>query len=400
MISASGGYEPMDYRNTEMKLDQLVGYFNEEKINLSPVFQRGKVWTLPMRKELLKNIVRHRPIPAIFLYKDATGAKYTYNILDGKQRLESMIMFIGSANPNFAIKTWGKYIFGSEHRRNVGFPVDLKDGKGDQKFSDFDENIIRELREYTIPTIEIVLNDNTNLDEIINLFVDINQRGVKVTRLNIVRALRQKDPLLEEVYKMVAAKQQRMQDVYTKKKGTIYVNVLKRLNIITAVTDTSVQADRMWERLLELALFVRSGGRHRKPSEILKTFIKGGGADEYNALTKEERRTLKRAFAFLSRSYDSSDLGSTRLATDQTHFYIMATALLGSKLLDTFSQEELTKKLVRFSGSLGGFIPRQFGIQEADDAIQRYRDLSTEKTTDTSRRKERQQNFIKAVELL
>lgn len=58
----------MDYRNTETKLDQLVGYFNEEKINLSPIFQRGRVWTLPLRKELIKNIVRRRPIPAIFLY--------------------------------------------------------------------------------------------------------------------------------------------------------------------------------------------------------------------------------------------------------------------------------------------------------------------------------------------
>jgi len=266
----------MDYRNTEMKLDQLVGYFNEEKINLSPVFQRGRVWTLLMRKELLKNIVRHRPIPAIFLYKDAAGARYTYNILDGKQRLESLIMFIGSANPHFAIKTWHKYIFGREHKRNVGFAVDLKDGKGGQKFADFDENVIRELREYPIPTIEIALNDTTNLDEIINLFVDINQRGAKVTRLNIVRALRQKDPLLEDVYKMIAIKERKMQDVYTKKKGTIFVSVLKRLNIITSVTDTAVQADRMWERLLELALFARSGGKHRKPSEILKTFIKGG----------------------------------------------------------------------------------------------------------------------------
>src|SRR5271167_417124 len=94
-------WSPMDYRNTELKLDQLVSYFNEEKINLSPVFQRGRVWNLKMRRELVKNILRRRPIPAIFLYKDEAGSKYTYAILDGKQRLESIVMFIGSGNKEF-----------------------------------------------------------------------------------------------------------------------------------------------------------------------------------------------------------------------------------------------------------------------------------------------------------
>ena len=70
----------MDYRNSEMKLDQFVGYLNEEKINLSPVFQRGRVWTIGFRKKLIKNIVLRRPIPAIFLYKEEAGTRYSYNM--------------------------------------------------------------------------------------------------------------------------------------------------------------------------------------------------------------------------------------------------------------------------------------------------------------------------------
>jgi len=206
----------MDYRNPETKLDQLVSYFNEEKINLSPVFQRGRVWKLNMRKELIKNIVRHRPIPAIFLYKDEAGSKYSYNILDGKQRLESILMFIGGGNPELKITTWAKYIFGSEYRRNVGFSVDLKDGQGEKSFKEFDQSMIRDLREYPIPTIEIALNENTSLDEIISLFADINQYGARVTRLNIVRAMKRKDPLLEDIYKLIAVKQKRNQDVFTR----------------------------------------------------------------------------------------------------------------------------------------------------------------------------------------
>jgi hypothetical protein len=40
----------MDYKNTETKLETLVTYFNEERINLNPVFQRGSVWNLKMRR--------------------------------------------------------------------------------------------------------------------------------------------------------------------------------------------------------------------------------------------------------------------------------------------------------------------------------------------------------------
>lgn len=280
-------------------------------------------------------------------------------------------MFIGSGNKEFAINTWKTYIFGKEHRRNVGFPVDLKDGKGAKKFAQFDEQMIRELREYPIPTIEIALNENTNLDEIINLFVDINQYGAKVTRLNIVRALRQKDPLLEDIYKLIAEKQTRQQDVFTKKKRTSFVNVLKRLNIISGVADAAAQADRMWEKLLELALFIRSNGRHRKPSEILKTFIKSADTKQ-EKLSKEEKRKLTNTFTFLERAYRNSDIASGRLATDQTHFYIVASSLLSGDLLTAFTEDVLVRKLAKFARLVDGKDDPAYYTETIAQAIKRY----------------------------
>ena len=70
---------PMNYQNREMKLDQLVGYLNDGKINLSPVFQRGHVWTVPIRRKLIANIVLGRPIPAIFLYKELSSGRVSSN---------------------------------------------------------------------------------------------------------------------------------------------------------------------------------------------------------------------------------------------------------------------------------------------------------------------------------
>lgn len=140
----------MDYKNTETKLDTLVNYFNQERINLNPVFQRGRVWNLKTRQELMKNILRGRPIPAIFLYKDETGSAYTFNILDGKQRLESILMFIGSARSDLAINTWGNYIFDKEDRKRVGYAVPLGDGSKPKSVAELDEKAIRNLREYPI----------------------------------------------------------------------------------------------------------------------------------------------------------------------------------------------------------------------------------------------------------
>src|SRR5262249_21290123 len=115
----------MHYRNSEMRLDQLIGYFNDGKINLIPSFQRGHVWKLPTRQRLLENIVNGRPIPAIFLYKEAAGSMYTYNILDGKQRLESLILFVGGKRLDVQIKGLNKYFYHKGERDQANFPINI-----------------------------------------------------------------------------------------------------------------------------------------------------------------------------------------------------------------------------------------------------------------------------------
>lgn len=152
----------MNYKNSEMKIDQLVAYLNEEKINLSPAFQRGHVWKLSTRKKLVRNIVQGKPIPAVFLYKEAVGSKYSYNILDGKQRLESLILFIGNQRKDVAITNWGKYFFNPIIKGQINFPIESEEGR--KKFASLGDETVRDFREYSIPTIEISLDDNSSLE--------------------------------------------------------------------------------------------------------------------------------------------------------------------------------------------------------------------------------------------
>jgi uncharacterized protein with ParB-like and HNH nuclease domain len=133
----------MDYRNSQTKLETLVQYFNEGRINLIPIFQRPKVWQLKMRKELIKNIVSGRPIPAIFMYKDVAGSAFMFNILNGKQRLDSIVLFLAGEDKKskFGVKNWRDYILLPLYRKDANFSVDFGDGK-QRNFSDLDSATI------------------------------------------------------------------------------------------------------------------------------------------------------------------------------------------------------------------------------------------------------------------
>lgn len=154
----------------------------------------------------------------------------------------------------------------------------------------------------------------------------------------------------------------------------------------------------MWEKLFELALFVRSGGKHRKPSEILKTFIKAKDEKE-SKLTAQETSTLRGAFSFLSDAYKNSDLGKTRMATDQTHFYTLCTSLLSGRLRGISDDGTIVARLTKFAAYIEerDAIPRD---AELGKTVSRYLVLSKEKTTDASRRSDRQDALLRAIELI
>ena len=272
----------MDYNNSQMKLDQLIGYFNEKKINLIPPFQRGHVWKLSARKRLMQNIVAGEPIPAIFLYKEPDGSKYTYNILDGKQRLESLLLFIGSRRLDVKIDAVKSYFYSKREKEAVDFWISI-DGKK-KTFKDLSEEIVRDFREYAIPTIEINLDEGTTLDEVINLFVDINQQGEKVNRFDIVKAIGRENQLLSSVFSLLAEQQKRKEDIFFKKKSTVFTRVLQRLATVENVEGANQKVDRMWERLVEFVLFCRTS-KHRSPGQILKSFIRSTGDDEKSKIT-------------------------------------------------------------------------------------------------------------------
>lgn len=380
----------MNYRNSEMRLDQIINYFNEQKINLIPPFQRGRVWSPKLRRGLIKNIVQGKPIPAIFLYKEESGSRYSYNILDGKQRLESLILFVGDQRPDLLIKNWRDYFFGTG-KNDGNFWIELSGKKS--KFKDLGEEVVRDFREYAIPTIEISLNDDSSLDEVISLFVDINQFGVKVNRFDIVKAMGKNNKLLSDVFDILALKQKRRQDTFYRQQSNEFTSVLRRLQVVDNLTDPNSRVDRMWERLLEIVLFLRNR-KHQPPTQILKSFIRGGSDRSQSQITKKELAALRKVFRFLRSVYRVNGVSKSRLATDQTYFYTMITTIIDADLLEKYMPDNLKKKLSSFANIIDGKTKTPASLL---GTIKKFKELSTKQTTHPGRRTDRQTQFLKAI---
>src|SRR3990170_249118 len=63
-------------------------------LNLEPGFQRQSVWTGSDRRKLIHSVLEGYPVPSIFLYHREDSGKLIYDVLDGKQRLETIFMFM------------------------------------------------------------------------------------------------------------------------------------------------------------------------------------------------------------------------------------------------------------------------------------------------------------------
>lgn len=86
------------------------------QLDLEPPYQRRSVWTVKDRKFFLDTVFRNYPCPAVFLHKDINygEGKMYYHVIDGKQRLETVILFFqdqiaidpGFGDPRLSGKKW------------------------------------------------------------------------------------------------------------------------------------------------------------------------------------------------------------------------------------------------------------------------------------------------------
>ncbi len=84
----------MERRVTTQDISWFLDLYRNGQIELNPSYQRRSVWSSKDRRFFLDTIFRGYPSPSIFLNKEVHDGKTVYAVVDGKQRLETIIMFV------------------------------------------------------------------------------------------------------------------------------------------------------------------------------------------------------------------------------------------------------------------------------------------------------------------
>ena len=97
--------QSISHRPETKTVTDIQNLFEDELLDLEPGFQRQSVWSERDRAKLIDSILRNYPLPAIFFYRREDDGKIIYDVIDGKQRVESILMFIGQMRGKYEVKT-------------------------------------------------------------------------------------------------------------------------------------------------------------------------------------------------------------------------------------------------------------------------------------------------------
>jgi len=87
--------KPLRFVAETRTVQNLGDHYRNGQLNLAPGFQRSSVWRDRDRSKLIDSIFRGYPIPSLFLHKTYERGNVKYHVIDGKQRLETLLRFIG-----------------------------------------------------------------------------------------------------------------------------------------------------------------------------------------------------------------------------------------------------------------------------------------------------------------
>jgi hypothetical protein len=84
----------VDFDTFDMHTSQLISMVERKAIHISPTYQRQFRWDPKRCSQLIESLMLGIPIPSLFM---ATNADSTWDVVDGVQRLSTVISFAGSA---------------------------------------------------------------------------------------------------------------------------------------------------------------------------------------------------------------------------------------------------------------------------------------------------------------
>lgn len=153
---------------------QSVAWFQDHykaaRLELRPPFQRKPVWASKQRNSLIESILLDIPIPEVYIQvTQAEDGTENYGVVDGQQRLRTILQFIGIERDQDSGDTESQNNFSLEHLSATSVHKDLSFtavlGEARKKFFQYEvcvrflysdnirevEDIFKRLNKYTMP---------------------------------------------------------------------------------------------------------------------------------------------------------------------------------------------------------------------------------------------------------
>jgi len=161
----------VDFDTFDIHMQQLIEMLNRKQIKVAPKYQRQFRWDDARCSQFIESLMLGIPIPSLFM---ATNSDSTWEVVDGVQRLSTIIKFAGTDE--------------LRERHGVGGPLvldglqKLHDFVG-LRFDEFPQNL--KLHFWTRPAKVITLNDKSDTVVRYDLFERLNKGGVALSAQEI-----------------------------------------------------------------------------------------------------------------------------------------------------------------------------------------------------------------------
>lgn len=159
----------VDFNSYDMSVKELISMVNDGIIDVAPEYQRQFRWDEERQSALIESILLGIPVPALFM---ATNNNGTWEVIDGVQRLSTIINFAAETNSSARIKI--------ERERPLGLRnlKKLKSFEGNL-FSDFPRTL---QIEFLLKPLKITtLSDKSDKSVRFDLFERLNTGGIKLS---------------------------------------------------------------------------------------------------------------------------------------------------------------------------------------------------------------------------
>lgn len=292
-----------------------------KSLNLNPVFQRNSIWTIRDRKKFIKTILEGMPCPTVFLFErwDRKKKKVIKDVIDGKQRLETMFLFCGKLSPD-------KLLIDTNKKKQI------RDWIKEFRFLDLSQEQIKTFSNFSIPVGHIKLKDTSDgsdqgIGDVIEAFVRINTQGRPLTRQEQTNAEYIFSPTL-----------------------TLAKSLIKDFHKIFVMSDDQKGLMKDAEIALELVLSLWENKILNKKVAITKAL-------KNEHITNRELQNIKKRYKAICGLLKKLNLGkSARFIRKTSDFYSLFIAFMKlsqSKInFDKKGLEQANKQLSKFSAEV------------------------------------------------